>query len=62
MSRIEKIAFISSFWSLLQIKGQLVQFVDEDLDLLIQQIITKIKKTKEPNAILHVFHMPVFLN
>ena len=42
MSRIEKIAFISSFWSLLKIKDQLVQFLDSDLDLLIHQIIEKI--------------------
>ena len=62
MSRIEKIAFISSFWSLLKIKDQLVQFLDSDLDILIQQIIEKIKKAKDPNPLLHVFHMPVFLN
>lgn len=62
MSKIEKIAFISSFWSLLKIKGQLVQSFDSDLDLLIHQIIEKIKKAEDPNPLLHVFHMPVFLN
>ncbi len=63
MSRIEKIAFISSFWSLLKIKDQIVQFADSDLDVLISQIINKIKSSKaDSNALLHVFHMPVFLN
>lgn len=64
MSRIEKIAFISSFWSLLQVKvkDQLSQFIDSDLDVLINQIIEKIKNTDNPNPLLHVFHMPVFLN
>lgn len=64
MSRIEKIAFISSFWSLLQVKvkDHLSQFLDSDLDVLINQILEKIKNTENPNPLLHVFHMPVFLN
>lgn len=62
MSRIEKIAFISSFWSLLKINDDLVQFLDSDLDILIHQILEKIKNAEEPNPLLHVFHMPIFLN
>ncbi len=63
MSRIEKIAFISSFWSLLKIKDQLIQFADTDLDVLIAQITNKVKSSQtDSNALLHVFHMPIFLN
>lgn len=62
MSRIEKIAFIASFWSLFQVTGNLEFSTDNQLDKIIQGILNNVKDNKAINAILHVRSMPVFLN
>ena len=62
MSRIEKIAFIASFWSLFQVTGRLERSTDNQLDKIIQGILDNIDKNKAISAILHVRSMPVFLN
>ncbi len=62
MSRMEKIAFISSFWSLFNVKGKLEYCSDLQLDKIIKGIVEKVRNNKALNAIIHVNQMPIFLN
>lgn len=62
MSRIEKIAFIQSFWSLFNVRGKLESCTDVQLDSIIENIVRKVKKHGKVNALMHVYRMPVFLN
>ena len=62
MTRIEKIAFILSFWSLFNEKGQVNSCSENQLDKIINGIIDKVKNNESINAIVHVHHMPVYLN
>ena len=62
MSRIEKIAFIQSFWSLFNVRGRLESCTDIQLDSIISNIVRKVKKHSKVNALMHVQRMPLFLN
>ena len=62
MTRIEKIAFILSFWSLFDEKGQVNSCTENQLDKIINGIIEKVKTNDAINALIHVHHMPVYLN
>ncbi|MFT5305652.1 MAG: hypothetical protein ACI9N1_001289 [Flavobacteriales bacterium] len=62
MSKIEKIAFIQSFWSLFSVKGKLQFCTEVQLDSIISNIHRKIDNHKKINALMHVHRMPVYLN
>lgn len=62
MSRIEKIAFIQSFWSLLNVRGRLEFCTDLQLDAIVSNIVKRVQNHKKVNAVMHVKKMPVFLN
>lgn len=62
MSRIEKIAFIQSFWSLFNVRGRLEYCTDIQLDSIIKNIHKKVRKHQKVNAIMHIHRMPLFLN
>ena len=62
VSRIEKIAFITSFWNIFRVKGNLDFCSNEQLDRIIDGIMSRVQALKEINAIVHVQSMPVFLN
>jgi hypothetical protein len=62
MTRIEKIAFILSFWSLFDEKGQVDTCSENQLDKIINEIINRVKDNKAINALVHIHSMPVFLN
>lgn len=62
VSRIEKIAFITSFWNIFRVKGNLDFCSNEQLDRIIDGIMSRVQALKEINAIIHVQSMPVFLN
>ena len=62
MTRIEKIAFILSFWSLFDEKGQVNSCSENQLDKIINEIINRVKDNKAINALVHIHSMPVFLN
>ncbi len=62
MSRIEKIAFIQSFWSLFNVRGKLEYCTDVQLDSIIDNILRKVKRHGKVNALTHIYRMPVFLN
>jgi hypothetical protein len=62
MSRIEKIAFIQSFWSLFNVRGRLEYCTDIQLDSIISNIVKKVKSHKKVNALMHIQRMPMFLN
>lgn len=62
MTRIEKIAFILSFWSLFQVTGNLNYSTDNQLDKIIKGILSNVKENKAINALVHVRNMPIYLN
>lgn len=62
MTRIEKIAFILSFWSLFDEKGQVNSCSENQLDKIINGIINRIKNNESVNALIHINSMPVYLN
>jgi len=62
MTRIEKIAFILSFWSLFNEKGQINSCSENQLDRIINGIIEKVKTNEAVNALIHVHQMPIYLN
>jgi len=62
MTRIEKIAFILSFWSLFDEEGQVNSCSENQLDKIINEIINRVKDNKAINALVHIHSMPVFLN
>jgi len=62
VSRIEKIAFIVSFWNLFRVKGNLDFCTNDQLDRIIEGIIDRVEKLKNVNALMHVQGMQVFLN
>ena len=62
MTRIEKIAFILSFWSLFDEKGQVNSCSENQLDKIIKGIITRVKNNEAVNALIHINNMPVYLN
>jgi hypothetical protein len=62
MTRIEKIAFILSFWSLFNEKGQVNSCSENQLDKIINGIINRVKNSESINALVHVNSMPVYLN
>jgi len=62
MTRIEKIAFILSFWSLFNEKGQVHSCSENQLDRIINSIIKKVQTNEAINALIHVHHMPIYLN
>jgi hypothetical protein len=62
MSRIEKIAFIQSFWSLFNVRGKLEYCTDVQLDSIIDNILRKVQRHGKVNALQHIYRMPVFLN
>ena len=62
MSRIEKIAFIQSFWALFKVKGKLEICTEIQLDKIITNILDKVKLSTKVNALMHVQRMPIFLN
>lgn len=62
MTRIEKIAFILSFWSLFNEDGQVSSCSESQLDKIIKGIIERVSNHESLNALIHVHHMPVFLN
>ena len=62
MTRIEKIAFILSFWSLFDEKVQVNSCSENQLDNLINGIIEKVKSNDTINAIIHIQHIPIYLN
>jgi hypothetical protein len=62
MNRMEKIAFIRSYWSMLQVYEDLEAFQDDELNSIINGIITKMKTSNSGNAVDQVIHMPVYLN
>ena len=62
MTRIEKIAFILSFWSLIDENGQVNSCSENQLDKIINGIITRVKNSKSVNALAHINSMPVYLN
>ena len=62
MTRIEKIAFILSFWSLFDEKGQVNSCSENQLDKIIKGIINRVKNSESVNAIIHINNMPVYLN
>ena len=62
MTRIEKIAFILSFWSLFDEKGQVNTCSENQLDKIINEIIKRIKNNASVNALVHIHSMPVYLN
>lgn len=62
MSRIEKIAFIQSFWSLFNVRGRLEYCTDIQLDSIINNILRRVKNHNKVNAVMHIHRMPVFLN
>ena len=63
MSKVEKIAFIRSFWSdFFEIKN-LNDLNDLQLNILIKTIIKQVQERAERfNAVTHVLSFPVFLN
>lgn len=63
MSKLEKIAFIKSFWAdFFEIKN-LDQLNDQQLNILIKTIIKQVQEQAERfNAVHHVLSFPVFLN
>ena len=62
MTRIEKIAFILSFWSLFDEKGQVNSCSENQLDKIINGIINRVKNNESVNALVHIHSMPVYLN
>ena len=62
MTRIEKIAFILSFWSLFDEKGQVNSCSENQLDKIIKGIISRVKNSESVNALIHINNMPVYLN
>ena len=62
MTRIEKIAFILSFWSLFDEEGQVNSCSENQLDKIINGIINRVKNSESVNAIIHINSMPVYLN
>lgn len=62
MTRIEKIAFILSFWSLFDEKGQVNTCSENQLDKIINEIINRVKNNESVNALVHIHSMPVHLN
>lgn len=62
LSRMEKIAFIVGFWNIFKVKGNLEACTNEQLDKIIQGILSRVPSIKEVNAIIHVRYIPVFLN
>lgn len=62
MTRIEKIAFILSFWSLFDEKVQVNSCSENQLDNIINGIIEKVKSNDTINAIIHIQHIPIYLN
>ena len=62
MTRIEKIAFILSFWSLFDEKGHVNSCSENQLDKIINGIINRVKNSESVNAIIHINNMPVYLN
>jgi hypothetical protein len=62
MTRIEKIAFILSFWSLFDENGQVNSCDENQLDKIINGIITRVKNNESLNALAHINSMPVYLN
>ena len=63
MSKVEKIAFIKSFWSdFFEIKN-LNDLNDKQLNILMKTIVKQGKEQAEKfNAVSHVLSFPVFLN
>lgn len=62
MSRIEKIAFIQSFWSLLNVRGRLEFCSEIQLDSIVSNIVRRAQNHNKVTAVMHVKKMPVFLN
>jgi len=62
MTRIEKIAFILSFWSLFDEEGQVNTCSENQLDKIINEIINRVKNNESVNALVHIHSMPVHLN
>jgi len=54
MTRIEKIAFILSFWSLFDENGQVNSCDENQLDKIINGIITRVKNNESVNALAHI--------
>jgi len=62
MSKIEKIAFIQSFWALFKVKGKLEICTEVQLDKMIKKIIDKVQYSDNVNALMQVHRMPIYLN
>ena len=62
MSIFEKIAFLESFFKLFNIKEKLELKSEDEIDLLLENVSSKLSKLNRFNANSQINKMPIFFN
>lgn len=62
MNRLEKIAFIKSYWTYKNVYDRLEDYTDKMLDQIIKSIVEELQISQQQKAIDHVLNVPVYLN
>ena len=62
MDRLQKIAFIKSYWTFKNVYDRLEDYPDKMLDQIIRAIVSEMQVNHQKKAIDHVLNAPVYLN